>query len=33
MNADLITGNSMKDKEILPPNKLKTPVLFLVFNK
>ena len=33
MNVEIITGNSMKVKEFSPPNKLKTPVLFLVFNR
>ena len=33
MYVEIITGNSMKVKEFSPPKKLKTPVLFLVFNR
>ena len=33
MNADLMTGNSMIEKEFSPPNDLNTSVLFLVFNR
>lgn len=33
MNVELMNGNSTKIENFIPPNDLKTPVLFLIFNR